>query len=201
MMAEFLGSEYGGWAIDLSLVDRNSVVYSFGIGTDVSFDLALIERCGAQVYAFDPTPRSLDWIEKQSFPEEMIVYPWGISDHNGWEDFFPPKREDHVSYTIFRNANGQQSEACIVFTLQAIMHFLGHDVLDVLKLDIEGGEQLVIDNMIGCGIYPKQLLFEYHRQYIEEGALIALVQRIRMGGYWLEEQRGYDFLFIRGDDA
>jgi len=34
-----------------------AVVYSLGIGEDISFDLALIEKYGARVHAFDPTPK------------------------------------------------------------------------------------------------------------------------------------------------
>jgi len=33
------GSPYGGFYVDPTLLDENSVVYSFGIGEDISFDL------------------------------------------------------------------------------------------------------------------------------------------------------------------
>lgn len=38
----FYGSRYGGWAIGEGSVGSDSVVYSFGIGEDASFDLGLI---------------------------------------------------------------------------------------------------------------------------------------------------------------
>ncbi len=34
---ERFGSEYGGWDIAFENVTQNSIVYSFGIGEDVSF--------------------------------------------------------------------------------------------------------------------------------------------------------------------
>ena len=57
---DFLGSEYGGYCMCPENIDRDCVVYSFGIGEDISFDLALIQRFGLSVYAFDPTPRSIE---------------------------------------------------------------------------------------------------------------------------------------------
>src|SRR5665213_4282517 len=62
----FLGSSYGGWAIPLSAsLGPLSTVYSFGVGLDISFDLALIETVGCTVHGFDPTPLSAEWIERQ----------------------------------------------------------------------------------------------------------------------------------------
>src|SRR5262245_45261334 len=63
---EFLGSEYGGWCICPDSLGPQSVVYSVGVGEDISFDLALIERFGLQVHAFDPTPKSVRWVKQQS---------------------------------------------------------------------------------------------------------------------------------------
>jgi hypothetical protein len=63
---EFLGTVYGGWTICLDGISESSIVYSFGVGEDASFDLAVIERYGAEVHAFDPTPSSIDWVNKQT---------------------------------------------------------------------------------------------------------------------------------------
>lgn len=39
-----LGSKYGGWIVPATLVRPDSVCYCVGVGEDISFDLALIER-------------------------------------------------------------------------------------------------------------------------------------------------------------
>ena len=54
-----LGTEYGGWTIAPERIAEDSVIYSFGIGLDISFDLKLIEQYGAVVHGFDPTPKSI----------------------------------------------------------------------------------------------------------------------------------------------
>src|SRR5690242_20394500 len=48
-----LGSTPGGWSVPSGLIQPDWVCYSVGAGGDVSFDLALIERWGLQIRAFD----------------------------------------------------------------------------------------------------------------------------------------------------
>src|SRR6266852_566546 len=43
------GGEGHAWAVDPSRLSKDSVVYSVGVGDDISFDLALIERFGLDV--------------------------------------------------------------------------------------------------------------------------------------------------------
>jgi hypothetical protein len=57
-----LGTEYGRHTVCTDRLGPDSIVYSFGLGEDISFDLELIERTGATVYGFDPTPRSIAWV-------------------------------------------------------------------------------------------------------------------------------------------
>jgi hypothetical protein len=42
MAIELLGTDYGGWLIDLDLIPRGSTIISAGVGEDISFDL---EQC------------------------------------------------------------------------------------------------------------------------------------------------------------
>ena len=50
-----LGTPYGGWVCKADKIDHSSTVYSFGVGTDISFDLELIALRGCKVHAFDPS--------------------------------------------------------------------------------------------------------------------------------------------------
>lgn len=53
------GSRYGRWAIDATRMSESTVIASFGLGDDVSFEDEVIARFGCRVVGFDPTPRSL----------------------------------------------------------------------------------------------------------------------------------------------
>ena len=63
---ERFGSEYGGYCLDSSMIGCDTVVFSLGIGEDISFDLSLIERFGVEIEAFDPTPRVKKWLAAKS---------------------------------------------------------------------------------------------------------------------------------------
>ncbi|GIS76398.1 MAG: hypothetical protein CM1200mP12_21170 [Gammaproteobacteria bacterium] len=46
------------WGIDKSMIDSESVIYSVGVGSNIDFDLELIDSLGVTVHAFDPTPEA-----------------------------------------------------------------------------------------------------------------------------------------------
>ena len=54
-----LGEGDCAWDVLPDELGSDSIVYSFGVGEDVTFDLALIDRYGMTVHAFDPTPKSI----------------------------------------------------------------------------------------------------------------------------------------------
>ena len=50
----WFGSEYGGFYVYDDCLSPDSIVLSFGVGKDITFDLELIDKIGLPVYAFDP---------------------------------------------------------------------------------------------------------------------------------------------------
>jgi FkbM family methyltransferase len=162
---ERFGSEYGGWDVATDRIDRRSIVYSFGIGEDASFDLALIERFGVTVHGFDPTPRSLRWVDRQRLPPEFVMHPYGLADRDGLQPFFPPRRRGHVSHSIVRLSSRGKPIMVPLRRLATIMNELGHDHLDLLKLDIEAAEYAVIEDLERTGLRPAQLLVEFHHRF------------------------------------
>ena len=45
------------------------------------------------------------------------------------------------------------------------MKKLNHTSISLIKIDIEGTEYQVIDHMIENGIFPEQILVEYHHRF------------------------------------
>ena len=137
---KWFGNDYGGFFVATDFVDENSVVYSFGIGEDVSFDTEIIKKYNANVYGFDPTPKSVKWISEQILPEKFRFYDFGISDRTGMATFYFPKNPDFVSGSVVEQSNIDLENGIDVQlkTLDDTAHFLGHQKIDILKMDIEG---------------------------------------------------------------
>lgn len=164
-----LGNEGTSWCICPGELSEASTVYSFGVGDDISFDLALIERFGLRVDAFDPTPRSNAWLAMQRTPEKFIFHPYGIGSRDGTATFYP-ENPKFVSYSVVERGlrSGEAFEAPI-YRLNTILKLLGHKTIDVLKIDIEGSEYEVIDDLIASRVDARQLLVEFHHRWREFG--------------------------------
>lgn len=52
------GTTYGGYVLPSSL-KSNSIIYSFGAGEDLSFDVEVAKATGSKVHIFDFTPRAI----------------------------------------------------------------------------------------------------------------------------------------------
>ncbi len=161
-----IGTEYGGYWIQADQLDKNSVVYSFGVGEDISFDIVIVNQFGCEVFAFDPTPKSVRWIQAQKTPREFKFVPWGVASFDGQGDFYPPRNPDHVSHSLALHRGlkpeGIKAEFRRVVTL--MKHF-GHERIDLLKMDIEGGEFAVIGDIARDEIEIGQVCVEFHHRF------------------------------------
>jgi FkbM family methyltransferase len=164
---EYHGQGFGRWCICPATLGPDSIVYSFGIGEDISFDLSIIQKFGLVIHAFDPTPKSLAWVRAQRLPERFKLYEYGLADYNGVAIFSPPSNPHHVSYRITEQDGSSAGEITVpVYTLQTIMHMLHHSSIDLLKIDIEGAEYSAIDQILASGVVVHQILVEVHHRFL-----------------------------------
>jgi FkbM family methyltransferase len=167
--AEFFGSDYGGWAVIPELIKPDSVIWSFGIGHDASFDLAMIERFGVTVHGFDPTPGLADWIAAQNFDSSFVFHDVGLADFDGSVEIRSQSTSEQTSGTILGrdelkiDTSGEQIQ---VKRLSTLMDELNTPKIDLLKMDIEGAEFGVIDDLLASSVRPTQLLVEFHRYFV-----------------------------------
>ncbi len=162
---ERFGSDYGGYCADASQISPGAIIYSLGIGEDISFDLALIERFGVTVEAFDPTPKVKKWLASQSLPPQFRFHEAGIAGHDGDASFYLPPRVDWVSHSVIHARQyGRDSVRFPVMRLSTAMKLQGHTRIDILKMDIEGAEYTVIEEIVRQQIPVAQLLVEFHHR-------------------------------------
>lgn len=167
---EWCGNNYGGFYIYPKKVNEASIIYSIGIGEDISFDTHLIEKFNCSVYGFDPTPRAVDFSKKIS-SNKFIFNPIGVANTSGDKYFFLPKNTSHVSGSLLdTKIVSNENKILLKFkTLSDIMKSFGHTYIDILKIDIEGYEYSLIDNLVNSKIRINQLLIEFHPDIITNG--------------------------------
>ena len=64
----FGNANYGGFYINPYILSFRGdiIVYSAGVGNDISFDIAVLsDYSNCKIFAFDPTPQSIEWVNKQ----------------------------------------------------------------------------------------------------------------------------------------
>jgi FkbM family methyltransferase len=181
------GNTYGGFYICPELLNKNSIIYSFGIGEDMSFDNAININHGCHIFLFDPTPKSINWFKGQKPNENFHFFEYGISDKNGFVDFYLPKNLDHVSgcSIIQNNIEIKNKVSVEMKSLGNVMNELGRRHIVVLKMDIEGSEYDVIADILNSKISITQIVVEFHDRFFENGYPLSkqAVEMLKINGY------------------
>jgi len=201
---ETLGNSGVAWSFYPKHINENSIVYSFGVGDDISFDLSLINEYDLHIFAFDPTPKSVEWIKNQNLPKQFVLKNIGLADYDGKAKFNPPENPNHISATMLaRPETSDEAYKVDVKTLVSILNELKHKQIDILKMDIEGMEYRVIDNMLDTNILPSQILIEFHHRFKNVGVKKTLktVKKLRKSGYKVFHisKTGEEIAFIKKD--
>ena len=186
---EKLGTNYGGWFIPTNIhLTPESVVYSVGVGEDISFDLLLSDKYNCNILLIDPTKRAkkhyheiLDYYDSKNWQfsgdiqrdykgkienlkpnfKDIRYINIGLWDKEGEVKFYRQDNPQYVSQSLVDDMFGDTYDMVKVTTIKEIMKTHKHSKIDLLKLDIEGAEIKVLNNMLDNKIYPKYLCIEF----------------------------------------
>lgn len=185
---EKLGTKYGGWYVPTNMnLNEKSIVYSGGVGEDMSFDLLLQCKYNCGVLLIDPTNKAVKHFDevKQYYNSKQVFtgsiqpdyYSCIQSLHPNFNKFkyvniglwnkpdklkfFKQTNDNYVSQSLVENMFGQRYDIVEVDSIKNIMEQQGHSHIDLLKLDIEGAEIEVVNQMLDDKIYPSYVLIEF----------------------------------------
>jgi FkbM family methyltransferase len=200
MPVERFGTEYGGWNLRKGSVQKDSIVYSIGIGEDISFDLGIIEKYGCKVFAYDPTPKVVQWLKGQNLPQAFDFHTVGLASADGRVEFFAPENPDHVSHSA--KPSSQHKGEMLFFEVKKLATLMaknGHSHIDLLKMDIEGFEYDALRNILEEKLDVRQVLVEFHHGMysFSNRETLEAVNALRNAGYKLfcisDSGREYSF--------
>lgn len=184
---EWYGSNYGGFFVCPDNLNKDSIVYSFGIGEDISFDLEIFKRHQCTIFGFDPTPKSIRWVQTQDLPPRFNFLPFGIAPQSGETEFYLPQNQEYVSGSILKNQNvdAKKSIKVMMKSFADIIKDLGHTKIDILKMDIEGAEYDVIPEILKMDVVIDQILLEFHHRMVSNGKSLTLnaIDILKKSGY------------------
>jgi FkbM family methyltransferase len=156
-----LGTAYGGWWVPNSVLNMGGVAYCGGAGEDISFDLALHDA-GWTVVTCDPTPRAIEHVQSVApMSDDFTFVPVGWWDKDETLRFYAPSDPTHVSHSILNLQKTTDFFSAEVGRVRDIARRLGHERIDLMKMDIEGAEFRVIDDLLTDGPLPTALLVEF----------------------------------------
>ena len=106
-----------------------------------------------------------------------------------------------TSFSLPPEGSDEETVLCPVRRLETIAADLGHERIDVLKMDIEGFEYGVIDDVLAGSLRPAQWLIEFHHNmmhFVPEQTRRA-VKQLEDAGYRLfaVSNVGHEYSFVR----
>jgi FkbM family methyltransferase len=210
-----LGSEYGGWWIPKSILEKDSIkriLISAGLGFDVTFDEALL-KSGFEVIGLDPLQESITFANKYlSNYSNFKALNMGLWTSTGIEKFFPPKNIFHDSWSITNiqnTPNYESNEVSTISMMDLIIQYpqIKEAAFVILKMDVEGSELEILKDfkIISCSVNYLAVEFDFlslipFRSLKKRIKLIftarKILRNIRAEGFQLIKNENYNLFWI-----
>ncbi|MEK7950825.1 FkbM family methyltransferase [Luteolibacter soli] len=205
---EDLGDSANGcnWTILTTDLNADSVIYSAGVGRDISFEHALANRFSATIQLIDPSPTGQATMSlAPNQRPEFIFHPVALAGKPGFLDLGEPSNPEEGSWmsmdgTVQSNNAHQAMIQVPCVTVSDLMKQLGHRSIDLLKIDIEGAEYAVLESLLEEKVPVRQIAVEFHNGIlpgIPRSLTINLLFRLFRDGYRLVYKGGNNHTLVK----
>jgi FkbM family methyltransferase len=186
-----------GAVLPEGMIKADWICYSGGVGENIEIDLYLTEQVGCHVWAFDPTPRSIAYMERTEYDRTRLHFiAVGLWDSDKTLRFNAPANPEWVSHSIVDSLGGDSYFDAPCKSVPDLMREIGHRKLDLLKLNIEGAEDVVLKATLDAGIRPEIIVLTYEGPGAF-GKARFWTKILRQCGYALLARSGWWFTYIR----
>lgn len=196
---ERLGHGEDARFVPSGVIEPGDVCYCVGVGVSVSFDLALIDL-GCRVYSFDPTPQSIEYMDRLDYDVSRLTFvPVGVWSSDTQLTFHAPANKASPNWSVMDVHSTSEVFHADCRRLATLKAEYAHDAIGLIKLDVEGAWEGILDDMLASGVSPKVLAVEF-----DSPTSIRKVRRMvrRLsdeGDLLLAHFAREDYLFVRAD--
>ena len=154
-------NDYGNYKLVEKKIPKKPIVYSGGVGTNISFDLAIHKKHNAKVRLFDPTDNSINFMKKYNNKKNFFFYPVALYHQNKKVKIYfdSTNRVKSNSITNFLEFDKKSFYYCDAQNLSQLIKKFKDKKIDILKLDIEGVAENLLLQAFNKKIYPTQIIF------------------------------------------
>jgi FkbM family methyltransferase len=157
------------------------VIFDAGACVGAFIDYCLKEYESPRIYAFEPLKVNFNYLqEKYTDSPNVTVVNFAVSDRGGTANLYKKKyangkgfdfagnegcslipRKSNVSSDVFEVVN--------LISLPDFMQSNGIEEVDILKLDVEGNEYVILNDLLESGGYKrfKKIMYEDHCRKIK----------------------------------
>lgn len=194
MNIKHLGSQYGGYHIDIDSINDGDNILSLGVGTDYSFDIELFNLKTVNIIAIDPTEKSLHHHVNHGPDYIFFINKAVYIEDNCLIDLYKNKNPAYVSDSIDDEIKDVSSDTYQVKTISIKTLVRTYDP-SLIKMDIEGAEYLVYEQCFGV----KQVCLESHdyRTNRDDSRDKKMIDRFLENGYDLICNNNHTYSFLR----
>lgn len=171
-------------------IKKGGLIISGGIGYGADFELELYEKFNAEILVFDPTPVAKKTMSKNK-KSPLKYFPLGLSKHSGTIKLFFSKKDDYY----YLGEGDEYKE----FECKSVSEIANGRVVELLKMDIEGSEYGVIEDILEKNVKINQIILEFHH-WIKGLSLlktINAIRNLRKAGYVLVYKNIDDYTFVK----
>lgn len=169
------------------------IIYSFGIGNDISFDEEAAALFDVPVFMYDPTPAVAGFMADHAGNDRLVFRGEGIFSREDELKFYTS--DEKLNASLYPIHNSDQHEVVRCRPLSAFVEENGHDRIDLLKMDIEGVADDVLNQILDeTTIRPRQIVTEFEIKGIENPLtylpkILEVARKLQAAGYLIFNQQ------------
>jgi len=182
-----------------------SVIVDAGCGHEAEFSKHLIKKHNLQVFGVDPTMKHTPYLKllEESTKGKFRHLAIAVTKKNGFITFHESSQNE--SGSILLEHTNMQNDEIITYNVESLnlrelVRRIGTTPIDFMKLDLEGAEYELLDEISDEDINPfKQIFVEFHHHCTRYSTQETkrLVRNICSKGFKVFTLDQHDYLFYK----